>query len=140
MEELFIVVPRSVTLNDVGGVLRRHWPLEEGRSQPSVELDLNRGAYVAELDPNNAENDPLFFSPGERARLQETVGDFRIFALRYRSPQLAREMARAIAASELADGPMLVDADGTYLTASDFLAKLDEDPPWNWFDREDHPD
>jgi hypothetical protein len=128
MEELFIIVPKRVTLDDVRAVLQRRWPLEAHRNQPSVELDRNRGAYVAELDPTTIENDPLFFGPGERARLHACVGDFRVLALRYRSPQLAREMARAIAASDLGEGPMLVDADGTYLTARDFLARLDEDP------------
>lgn len=48
-------------------------------------------------------------------QLQAHFGEYRILSLHYRDPQLAREMARAIASSELADQPMLIDADGTLL-------------------------
>jgi hypothetical protein len=128
MEEIFIVVPKSVTLGDISDVLRRHWTLEEHRDQPSVELDLNRRAYVAELDEAETDADPLFYEPGERESLRERVGDFRMLSLRYRSPELAREMASAIAKSELAELPLLLNDDGTYLTPEEFLSRLRETP------------
>ena len=132
MEDLFIVVPKSVTLEDFRAVLGRTWQLEEGRRQPSVRLDLYRGAYITEVDPKDSD-DPPFFRPGEQEKLPVPIGDVRVYNLRYQSPQLAREMARALAASELGGAPMLIDADGTYLTAHDFLRRLDEEPAWDWF-------
>jgi hypothetical protein len=129
MEEIFIVVPKSVSLEDISDVLRRYWTLEEHRDQPSVELDLNRRAYVAELDEAETDADPLFHEPGERESLYERVGDFRILSLRYRSPELGRDMASAIAKSELAERPLLLNADGTYLTPEEFLSRLRETPP-----------
>jgi hypothetical protein len=43
--------------------------------------------------------------------------------------------ARAIASSELAEQPMLLDADGTFLAPDEFLRRLDQEPPWDWFPR-----
>jgi hypothetical protein len=65
--------------------------------------------------------------------LRERVGDFRILGLRYRGPALAREVARSIAASELAADPMLLDADGSLLPAAAFLGRLCDGQRWDWF-------
>jgi hypothetical protein len=70
--------------------------------------------------------------PGELDDLRREIGDLRILSLHYRGPDLAREMARTIASSMLAERPMRIDADGAYLTPARFLQRLDEEPPWDW--------
>ena len=137
MEEVFIIVPTSVTLDDVGRVLERLWDLDPDLPVPHVELGLWRRAYVAEPELDDQFMEDLFYDhPDMPRRLKEQFGDFRIFALRYRDPVLARHMAGAIAASKLAEQPMLLDADGTYLAPQQFLARLRENPPWRWNDYE----
>ncbi len=101
-----------------------------------MELSPTERAYVDELtDPTEDELDDLFFERDDiRTMLPERFGgQQRIMTLRYRSPKLARDMARAIASSELAERPMLLNADGTYLDPREFVRRLDADPPWDWF-------
>jgi hypothetical protein len=126
MNEVFIAVPANVTLEMMGDVLRRKWSLDEDLAQPSVELETSKRGYVAEVDAKTIE-DPLFFQPGERERLHQRIGDYRLFSLRYTSPALGRDMARAIATSELADMPMLLDHRDRFLTPSEFLAETASD-------------
>jgi hypothetical protein len=133
MEEVFIAVPSTVTLDDISAVLRKSWTLDESLSQPHVVLDPWSRAYVAELDRQQVEGDALFFQdPVQPEMLRRRIGNYRLLALRYTDPSLAREMARAIATSELATKPMLLDADGTFLTPQEFIARLGEHPPWDW--------
>lgn len=122
MNEVFIATPAEVTLKMIGDVLRRTWILDPELAQPSVELDDARRAYLAEVDTPTIE-DPLFIRLGERERLQHHIGDHRIFSLRYTSPTLGLDMARAIATSELADSPMLLDYGDRFLTPSEFLTE-----------------
>jgi hypothetical protein len=134
MEEIFIIVPQDVTLDRVGDVLARHWRLAAGYGTPHVELSPTERAYFVELDDlSEADLEDLFFEhPDVRETLPERFGDPRILALRYRSPALARDMARAIASSELAERPMLLNADGSYLTPREFVRRLDEDTAGRW--------
>ena len=133
MEEVFIIVPRSVTLDDVADVLRRSWTLDEGVGVPYVQTGPDSTAYVAEPEVTRTFEEELALDhPNLWDRVRGTVGDHRILSLRYRDPTLAREVARAIATSELASRPMLLNADGAYLTPDEFLSRLDGDPPWRW--------
>jgi hypothetical protein len=129
VEEVFIAVPRSVTLDAIGDVLRQRWTLDESMSQPQVVLDDSSRAYVAELDHAEVEDDPLFFEdPGTPATLRDHIGDYRLFSLRYTDPALARAMTRAIAASRLAETPMLINSDGSFVTPVEFLRRPDASP------------
>jgi hypothetical protein len=135
MEEVFIGVPTAVTLGDVANVLRRSWTLDDTMSEPHVVLALGSRAYVTELDRTDVESDPLHFEdPSKPVKLRAAIGDdYRLLSLRFTDPALARDMTRALAKSELAEQPMLLDADGIFLNPGEFLARLDEQPPWNWF-------
>lgn len=136
LEEVFIVVPTSVTLSDVADVLRRSWRLDDQLTIPYAELESGAKAYVQEQDADDEFMEELSLEdPGLLDVLKQRFGDYRILALRYRGPALAREWARAIASSELAEQPMLLDADGTFLAPDEFLRKLDQEPPWDWFPR-----
>jgi len=42
MEEVFIIVPRSVTLDDIADVLRRTWTLDEDVGVPYVQTGPTR--------------------------------------------------------------------------------------------------
>jgi hypothetical protein len=134
MEEVFIGVPKTVTLGDVAKVLRRSWALDETMNEPHVVLALGSRAYVTELDRAEVECDPLFFEdPSKPEALRAAIGDdYRLLSLRFTDPALARDMSRALAKSELAEQPMLLDATGTFLSPGQFLARLDEQPPWDW--------
>jgi hypothetical protein len=135
MEEVFIIVPEEVTLDSVGAVLERHWTLEKGYATPHVELSPTERAYVVELDElSEADLEDLSLDhPDIQQTLSNRFGEYRVLSLRYRSPALARDMARAIASSELAERPMLLNADGTYLSPREFVRRLDADPAWDWF-------
>lgn len=134
MNDVLIIVPTTVTLADVADVLARSWSLDEEIDQPSVVLDPYERAYVTELDVTPQLEEEIFLEDPVTPDLIKTqFGDYRLLALRYTSPRLARAMAQAIASSELADQPMLLDADGTFLSARDFLARLAEKPDWDWF-------
>jgi hypothetical protein len=108
MNEVFVVTPPDITLDMIRHVLQRRWTLEEGMTLPSVELDATKRAHVAEVDAKTTE-DPLFLQPGEQDELLRRIGKYRVFSVRYTSPVLGREIARAIATSALAERPMLID-------------------------------
>lgn len=133
MEEVFIVVPRHVTLADVAAVLKRSWDLDDEVAVPYVQTGPDSTAYVAEPELTSTFAEELALDHPDMAELlRGNLSDHRVLALRYRDPQLARDVARALATSELGSGPMLLNADGTYLRPSEFLGKLDGDPPWRW--------
>jgi hypothetical protein len=133
MNEIAIIVPTHVTMNDFAKVLGQFWSLDSDLAQPSVQLNPYEFAYVAEIEVTPQLEEEMFLedtvTPGI---IRRDFGHYRLFALRYTSPTLARDMARVIASSELAKGPMLLDADGSFLRAADFLARLDERPEWKW--------
>jgi hypothetical protein len=134
MEDLFIIVPSAVTLEDLRAVLARTWKLSDDHDNPYIDLDHYSRAYVEEESVDDDFLAEFFLEhPGMPERLQEDFGRYRVMALRYRDPALAREMARVIASSELNNRPMLLNADGTYLSADAFLRRLGEAPPWDWF-------
>jgi hypothetical protein len=134
VEEVFIVVPSTVTVEDVTNVLRRSWRLDEEMSDPYIEDTSGATAYVVEHELDEAFLEEFFLDrAGMLETLRERVGDFRILGLRYRGPALAREVARSIAASELAADPMLLDADGSLLPAAAFLGRLCDGQRWDWF-------
>jgi hypothetical protein len=108
VNEVFIATPVEVTLEMIGDVLRRTWNLDEDLVEPQVEIGLGKRAYVTEVEAEATE-DPLFFHAGERDRLRQRIGDYRIFSVRYTSPALGRDVARAIANSELGHMPMLLE-------------------------------
>lgn len=124
MNEVFIAVPQDVTLKEMRQILARTWTLDPALVQPSVQLGPGDWAYIAEVD-DTTQDDPLFLAPEERAALREQIGEYRLFAVRYASPELGRDMARAIASSELAERPMLVDLDDTFVTPAVFLQQSD---------------
>lgn len=128
MNEVFIALPRSVTIEMIGDVLRRTWTLDEDMAQPSIETGPGSHAYVAEVDPATV-GDPLFLQPAEREELGRRLGDHHLFSVRSTSPALGRDMARAIAASELAASPMLLDLRDRFLTPADFLSRTAPDRP-----------
>jgi hypothetical protein len=135
MEEIFIITTKAVGLPEIADVLRRTWELDDELGVPYVKVDPHSRAYVAEPEVDELFKEDLFLEHPELPEiLAKQFGDhYRIFSLRYRDPALAQEMARAIASSELAVSPMLLNADGTYLPAKVFLARLAEDPPWDWY-------
>jgi hypothetical protein len=122
MNEVYIATPADVTLEMIGDVLRRRWRLDDALAQPSVDLGGSRWAYVAEFDERDRE-DPLLLAPDEREALTRRLGSYRLFSVRYASPTLGRNMARTIASSELAEGPMLLDHDDTFLSPREFLER-----------------
>jgi hypothetical protein len=136
MEEVFIVAPCSVGLSDIAAVLGRTWTLDDELSIPYVNVDPHSSAYVDEEDQDEDFKEGLFLDHPELPEIlaRQFGDDYKIFALRYRDPALAREMTRALATSELAASPMLLNADGSYLPAGRFLERLAEDPPWDWFE------
>jgi hypothetical protein len=119
-------VPRSVTIGMIGDVLRRTWTLDEDMAQPAVETGPGSHAYVAEVDPATVD-DPLFLRPAEREELARRLGDHHPFSVRSTSPALGQDMARAIAASELAASPMLVDLWDRFLTPAESLSQTATD-------------
>jgi hypothetical protein len=126
MNDLYIIVPASVTLADLANVLRLHWKVEGSPTQPSVAIDRYSRAYLTELDMSDAASEELFLDePDLPDRLRSEFGDFRVISLRYSDRTLADEMSRAIASSELATRAMLLDADGRFLSPSSYLAQLD---------------
>jgi hypothetical protein len=135
MEEIFIITTKAIGLPNFAEVLRRTWKLDDELGVPYVKVDSHSRAYVAEPELDERFKEDLFLEQPEMpAILAKQFGDdYRIFSLRYRDPALAREMARVITSSEMADSPMLLNADGTYLPAKTFLARLAEDPPWDWY-------
>jgi hypothetical protein len=135
MEEIFIITTKGVGLPDIADVLRRTWRLDDELGVPYVKVDSHSRAYVAEPELDELFKEDLFLEHPEMPEIlaKQFGRDYKIFSLRYRDPALAREMAHAIASSELADSPMLLNADGTYLPAKRFLARLAEDPPWDWY-------
>jgi hypothetical protein len=120
--EIVVALPRSVTLEMIGDVLRRTWTLDEDMAQPTVEIGPGTHAYVVEVG-HATMDDPLFFQPAEREELSRRLGDHHLFSVRSTSPALGRDMARAIAASELAASPMLLDLRDTFLTPAEFLSQ-----------------
>jgi hypothetical protein len=122
VNEVFIATPANVTLDMIGEVLARTWNLDRELTQPSVKLGPGEWAYVAEVDGETIE-DPLFLSPDERAALRQRIGNYRIFTVRYASPMLGRDMARAIASSELGEKPMLLDYHDLFLGPREFLQR-----------------
>jgi hypothetical protein len=87
MEEVFIVVPRSVTLDDVADVLRRTWTLDEDVGVPYVQTGPDSTAYVAEPEVTRTFEEELALDhPDLWDRVRGTVGDHRILSLRYRDP------------------------------------------------------
>ena len=134
MEELFIAVSSTVTLDDIAKVLSQRWKLDEDRSVPYVDISPCSHAYVTEVPLDDRASEELFLDhPGELDELSGDIGDLRILSLHYGDPDLAREMARTIASSKPAETPMRIDADGNFLTPSRFLERLDEEPRWDWF-------
>ncbi len=119
MNEVFIALPKDVTLDAIRQVLASRWTLDSGLAQPSVELSPSKWAYVTDLGEEDI-GDPLFLDDADRAVLDEVIGDYRIFAVRYASPSLGRDMARVIAESELAQRPMLVLKD-KFVSPAEFL-------------------
>jgi len=119
VNEVFIAFPKTVTLDAIRQVLARRWTLDSELAQPSVELGPSKWAYVTEVDEDEVD-DPLFLEDADRAVLDEVIGDYRIFAVRYASPSLGRDMARLIAESELAQRPMLVLKD-RFVGPAEFL-------------------
>jgi hypothetical protein len=69
--EIFVALPRSVTLEMIGDVLRRTWTLDEDMAQPTVEMGPGSHGYVAEVDPATMD-DPLFLQAAEREELDRT--------------------------------------------------------------------
>ena len=133
MNDVAIIVPATITLGDVAQVLARSWSLDPDLVQPSVELNPSEFAYVTEIEVTPEVEEEMFLEdPVIPDVIRRDFGDYRLLALRYTSPRLARDMTRAIASSELAHRPMLLDADGAFLSARDFLARLDEIPAWDW--------
>jgi hypothetical protein len=135
MEEIFIITTKAVGLADIADVLRRTWKVDDELGVPYIKVDSHSTAYVAEQEVDELLTEDLFL---EHPEMPEILGkqfgrEYKIFSLRYRDPALAREMARAIASAELANSPMLLNADGTYLPAKGFLARLSENPPWDWY-------
>jgi hypothetical protein len=135
MEEVFIIVPLSVTLTDVANVLGRSWDVDNELGVPYIEGKQSH-AYVVEPELTDRFMEEFFLDePRMRERLREKFGDFRILALRYRDPALARDMARAIASSELSKTPMLLTADDTYVSPGEFLERLDDPSQWDLIQR-----
>jgi hypothetical protein len=126
MNEVFVITPQDVTLGMIRDVLQRKWTLDEEMGLPSVELDVSKRAYVAEVDAKTIE-DPLFFQPGEHDELRRRLDKYRVFSVRYTSPVLGRAMARAIATSALAERPMMIDYHDQFVTPKEFLARTAED-------------
>jgi hypothetical protein len=123
MEEVFIITPKGVGLSDIATVLRRTWTLDDELTIPYINVDAHSSAYVDEEDLDEDFQESLFLDHPELPEIlaRQFGDDYRAFALHYRDPALAREMTRALASSELAESPMLLNADGSYLPAERFL-------------------
>jgi hypothetical protein len=128
MEATFIAVRSSMTLADLARVVRQKWSLDESRSQPHVFLDKFSRAYVAELDPAETANDPLFrnLSRGVRHLVTEITEQFVRLAGCWRPgssddphmPGMLRPHRG------LATQSMLVNATGAFVTPTEFLSTL----------------
>jgi hypothetical protein len=124
MNDLYIVVPANVSLADLANVLRHRWNVEGSPTQPRIDIDRYSRAYLTELDMTDAASDEMFLDePDLPERLRSEFGDFRVFSLRYSDRTLADEMSRAIASSDLAKRPLLLDANGRFLSPTSYLAQ-----------------
>jgi hypothetical protein len=122
VNDLLIVVPTRVTLEDLTAVLKRTWAVTGSATQPRVSLEPHATAYLSELELGPALEEEIFLDdPPMRDAVRARLGDYRLISLRYSDPRLAREMAIAIARSNLAEEPMLLNADGSFLTPDEFL-------------------
>jgi hypothetical protein len=129
MNDLYVVVPANVTVSMLGDVLGRFWTVKGSPAQPRIELDRSSKAYLTEIDMTPSLEEEVFIDdPQVLEQIKREFGGYRLIAVRYSDPALAQEVARAIASSELARMPMLLDATGEFQAPSEFLAHTGEPP------------
>src|ERR1700730_7596870 len=110
MNDLYVVVPANVTLSMVRDVLGRSWTVEGSPTQPRIELDRSSKAYLTEIDMTPSLEEEVFIDdPQVLEQIKREFDGYRLIAVRYSDRALAQEVARAIASSELASMPMLLD-------------------------------
>ncbi len=94
MEDLSIIVPWSVTLEDIGAVLGRTWKLDGNYEFPVIDMDHCTRAYVEEKVLDDDFMEEFFLGRPEMPEcLQREFGDYRVMALRYRDPSDSRDGA-----------------------------------------------
>lgn len=89
-----MIVPWSVTLEDIGTVLGRTWKLDGNYEFPVIDIDHYTRAYVEEEDLDDDFMEEFFLGRPEMPEcLQREFGDYRVMALRYRDPSDSRDGA-----------------------------------------------
>lgn len=107
MDDLYVVVPANVTVSMVRDVLERAWTVEGRSTQPRIALE----------------------------QITREFGGYPLIAVRYSDSALAQRWRVRSHPPSSPRSPMLLDADGTFLAPHEFLRKLDQEPPWEWFPR-----